>query len=304
MTLRIDATTTLAQARAVIANLLRERGVADADREATLLIARAGGLREVVFHVAPDTPLGAAADRVAAFAARRLAGEPLSRIEGRREFWSLDFAISPDVLDPRADTETLVEAAIAILREDWPASQQESTLDPLRILDFGAGSGAILCALLTEFPAATGLGIDVSDKAVAVARANIEALGLGARATVRVGDWGAGLGERFDLIVSNPPYIPSQDIAALDFEVRGHDPQLALDGGPDGLSAYRALAPMIARLLAPNGRFALEIGSGQVAEVTAILAASGLSVSEVRRDFAGVERVVAGTQPSECRRIT
>ena len=236
---------------------------------------------------APDAPLGASAERVESFARRREAGEPLSRIEGRRAFWRYEFAITPDVLDPRADTETLVEAALAAL--------QPRRGDALRVLDFGVGSGAILAALLGEWPNASGLGVDASSAASAVARRNLDALGLGARAQVRVGRWAEGIAGRFDVIVSNPPYIPSGDIAGLGREVREHDPLLALDGGRDGLDAYRALAPEIARLLAPQGRFFLEIGAGQGDDVAALLAGAGLAVTQRRRDLGGIERVLGGS---------
>ena len=236
---------------------------------------------------APDAPLGASAERVEAFARRREAGEPLSRIEGRRAFWRYEFAITPDVLDPRADTETLVSAAL----EAFADRRGEA----LRVLDFGVGSGAILAALLGEWPNASGLGVDASAAAAAVARGNLDAMGLGERAQVRVGRWGEGIAGGFDVIVSNPPYIPSGDIAGLDREVREHDPLLALDGGPDGLDAYRALGPEFARLLAPAGRFFLEIGAGQGDEVAALLAGAGLAVTQRRRDLGGIERVLGGS---------
>jgi release factor glutamine methyltransferase len=280
----IEASTSRQAACADIAARLAAAGVEEAAREARLLLMQAAGLSAAELIVAPDAPLGAAAGRVESFVRRRAAGEPLSRIEGRRAFWRQEFALTPDVLDPRADTETLVEAAL------------EGALAPLRVLDFGVGSGAILCALLAEWPDAFGVGVDMSPAAAAVARANVEALGLAGRAEIRLGRWGEGLAGPFDVIVSNPPYIRSADIAALAREVREHDPRLALDGGADGLEAYRALAPEIARLLAPDGRFFLEIGAGQGDEVAAILAGAGLQVDERRRDLGGVERVVGGSR--------
>jgi release factor glutamine methyltransferase len=166
---------------------------------------------------------------------------------------------------------------------------------PLRVLDLGVGSGALLCALLSEFPQAIGLGVDLSEPASAVARANLQALGLAARATIRVGNWGDGLDGGFDLIVSNPPYVRSDEIAGLEREVRDHDPRLALDGGSDGLQAYRALAPQLARLLEPaEGRFFLEFGEGQAEEVCAIMRTGGLDVSGVVADLSGRARVVVG----------
>jgi release factor glutamine methyltransferase len=282
----IDAQTTRAAALAQLGARLAAAGVEDGAREAAWLLRRAAGLSATALIAAPQTPLGPAAERVEAFARRREAGEPLARIEGRRAFWRHELIVTPDVLDPRADTETLVEAALEALA---PRADE-----PLRFLDFGVGSGAILAALLGEWPRATGLGIDASPAAAAVAEANFAALGLARRARAQVGRWGEGIEGAFDLIVSNPPYIPSGDIAGLDRAVREHDPRLALDGGPDGLDAYRALAPEIARLLAPEGRFFLEIGQGQGDDVAALLAAAALVVTDRRRDLGGIERVIGG----------
>jgi release factor glutamine methyltransferase len=286
--LGIGPGTTRAEARVALAALMAARGFDQPQREAALLLRRAAGFRAADMIAGPETELGeAAAARVAAFAERRAAGEPLSRICGRRAFWSLDLAISSDVLDPRPETETIVEAAISEM-----AGRREA---PLRVLDLGVGSGALLCALLSEFPQALGLGVDLSERAAAIARANLEALGLAARATIRVGDWGDGLESAFDLIVSNPPYVRSDEIAGLDREVRDHDPRLALDGGEDGLQAYRALAPQLARLLEPaEGRFFLEFGEGQAEAVRAILEAGGLEISGVVADLSGRARVVFG----------
>ena len=275
-------------ALARLAARLSAAGVADASREAALLLRSAAGLSASDLISAPEAPLGPAAAQVEAFARRREAGEPLARIEGRRAFWRHEFAVTPDVLDPRADTETLVEAALAAMRT--------RAGEALRVLDFGVGSGAILAALLGEWPSATGLGVDLSRAAAAVAERNLAALGLSGRARVRVGNWGEGLAGAFDVIVANPPYIRDGDIAELAREVREHDPRLALAGGADGLDAYRALAPEIVRLLAPDGRFFLEIGAGQGDAVAAILSAAGLQATERRRDLGGIERVLAGAK--------
>ncbi len=250
------------------------------------MLRRASGLSAAALIAAPEVELGETAERIEAFARRREAGEPLSRIEGRREFFGRDFQLTPDVLDPRADTETLIEAALAALA---PRAGEG-----LRVLDLGLGSGAILATLLCEWPSAVGLGVDLSPAAAETAQANLNALGLGARARVRVGRWGEGLAGPFDVIVSNPPYIRTCDLAGLAREVAAHDPLLALDGGEDGLDAYRALAPEIARLLAPGGRFFLEIGQGQGDDVAALLAAAGLLVDLRRRDLSSVERVIGG----------
>jgi release factor glutamine methyltransferase len=284
--LDLRPTTTRAAARAALGARFSALGSDDPQREAALLVTSVCAIGMAALVASPDAPLGEASARLAAAAKRRFAGEPLSRILGRRHFWSLEFAISPDVLDPRSDTETIVEAALAAF-----AGRRA---EPLRLLDLGVGAGALLCALLCELPAARGIGVDVSERAAAVARANVEALGLGGRAEIRVGDWAAGLSVPFDLIVANPPYVRSGDIAFLEREARVHDPRLALDGGADGLAAYRALAPQIARLLAPAGRFFVEVGAGQAAEVISIARAAGLGDLATHRDLAGVERVVSG----------
>ena len=281
----IGPSTSRAAALAALAKVLA--GAVDAPaREAALILRAAAGLQPTDLIVEPDAPLGAAAAEAGRYAARRAAGEPLSRIVGRREFWGLSFALSPETLDPRPETETIVEAALALF-----AARRS---DALRIVDFGVGSGALLAALLSEFPAARGIGVDLSAGAAAQARANLESLGLLGRAEIRLGDWGAGLDDRFDLAVANPPYIRSSDIAGLAPEVRDHDPRLALDGGPDGLDAYRALIPHVARLLTPGGRFLFEVGAGQAEAVKALAAAAGLADLATRRDLAAIERVVSG----------
>jgi release factor glutamine methyltransferase len=287
-------TTTRASARATLASRLRALGFENPKREATLLLVSVCAAGAVDLVAAPDAPLGPAAVELDERLARRLAGEPLSRILGRREFWGLSLAISPDALDPRPETETIVEAALV----EFAARRRE----PLALLDLGVGSGALLCALLSEFPAARGIGVDVSEGAANVARANVEALGLTNRAEIRLGDWGAGVDGPFDLIVANPPYVRSGDIADLPREVRDHDPLLALDGGEDGLDAYRALLPQIARLLAPEGRFFLEVGAGQAEAVEQIAAAAGLAELATFDDLAGVARVVGGRLTERARR--
>ncbi len=214
---------------------------------------------------------------------RRAAREPMSHILGRREFWGRDFQVGPQVLDPRADTETLIEATLA-----WAKDRRE----PLRILDFGTGSGAILLTLLAELPGSTGLGIDLSDAALAMAAANAAAFGLGDRVRFRQGSWGEGVEGPFDLIVSNPPYIPTQDIAGLEPEVARHEPHLALDGGTDGLAAYRSLLPHAKRLKASGGRIVLELGIGQAEAVAEIARQAGLLPIGTARDLAGIDRVL------------
>lgn len=221
---------------------------------------------------------------VEALAARRIAREPISHILGRKAFWTLEFAVTPDVLTPRPETELLVEAALEFLPPEKPAL----------VLDLGVGSGAILLTVLRERPDVVGVGVDVSESALAVARANADALGLGERVEWRAASWGEGLEGGFDLILSNPPYIPTVDIEGLAPEVARHEPRLALDGGQDGLDAYRALLPRIRALLAPGGRFALEVGRGQATAVWALIDQAGLEPLDTRADLAGVDRVVTG----------
>ena len=277
---------TRAEAERLLARAFAAAALDDPRREARLLLRLAEAVAPAAWLIDPDQPIQHP-DRAQAYASRRLNGEPLSRIAGRREFWSLPFALSPAVLDPRPDTETLVEAALAAF-----AHRRD---DALNLLDFGVGSGAILAALLSEWPNATGIGVDKSAEAAALAQSNLAALGLGARGQILVSDWDSALGEaRFDCVVSNPPYIRSGDIAGLEREVREHDPPLALDGGSDGLDAYRALGPILARRLAPTGWFAVEFGLGQGPEVLALLAASGLSALRLIPDLTGRERVIIG----------
>jgi release factor glutamine methyltransferase len=228
------------------------------------------------------------AARLDAFARRRLAGEPVARILGTKEFWGLPLELSADTLVPRPDTETVVEVALEILRAEG------RTRAPLRIADLGTGSGAILLALLTELREATGVGTDLSAAALDTAKANAQRLGLARRANFVVSDYAGGLSDPFDLIVSNPPYVRSADIASLSPDVRDHDPHLALDGGDDGLEAYRRIAPQAAGLLSPRGLLVLEIGQGQDGDVARLVTAAGLTVAgSARADLAGIGRAVA-----------
>ncbi len=213
----------------------------------------------------------------------------MSRIVGKREFWGLDFTISPQVLDPRPETETIVEASLRLLRD-----RRE---EPLSILDLGVGSGALICALLSEFVHARGVGVDVSAAAANVARSNVEACGLAGRAEIRLGDWTRGLDGRFDLIVSNPPYVPSADLLRLPREVRNFDPRLALDGGIDGLDAYRRILPGSRSLLSGGGWLMVEIGAGQAADVTRLLVGAGFTRVRCHPDLAGRDRVTEGQWP-------
>lgn len=275
---RLDAA--LAQARVV----LEAAGVGEAALDARLLVCAAAGVTHAALVARPERALDAAqAARLDGFLARRAGGEPVSRILGRRGFWSLDLLVTPDVLDPRPDTETLVEAAL-----DHVAGRRAAAL---RIVDLGVGSGAILAALLVEAPNAFGVGVDRSEAAARVAWRNLARAGVAARAGVIVADWDGALAGSFDLVVSNPPYVASGDIDGLAPEVRLHDPRGALDGGADGLDAYRRLAPAAARLLAPGGAALFEVGAGQAEAVTGLLAAAGLAPLAPRRDLGGEARV-------------
>jgi release factor glutamine methyltransferase len=214
---------------------------------------------------------------------RLIEGEPLSRVLGRREFWGLSFALSADTLDPRPESETLVEAVVARIADRSAR---------LNFLDLGTGTGCLLLALLSEYPAAIGIGADIVAGAVLTARSNAAALGLADRARFFVGDWGAALSGRFAAIVANPPYIASAALADLPPEVGRYDPRRALDGGEDGLVAYRLIAADLPALLAPGGVFAVEVGAGRARAAAAIFEGRGLIVDGIERDLAGAERCV------------
>jgi release factor glutamine methyltransferase len=261
---------------------LAAAGVASARLDARLLVAHALGISPTAVFSHPERPLSRDdAAAVAAAAARRLRREPVSRIIGRREFWSLSFKITPDTLDPRPDSETIVEAVLERLSD---------RLAPLTLLDLGTGTGCLLLALLSELPRATGIGVDINPGALAAARENARALGFDGRASFVASDWGREIDGSFDVIVANPPYIPEQEIAGLDPEVAEFDPPLALAGGPDGLACYRAMTSSLVRLLARQGFAVLEIGQGQSQAVEAILQGSGLTMRQVCRDLAGCQR--------------
>jgi len=286
----LDASTPRAEALAWMTERFAGSLIEDPKREAWLTLGAAADVPPLALIVAPEEPLGPAARRVEEFAARRAAGEPLSRIVGEREFWGLRLAISPDVLDPRPETETIVEASLGLLK-----GRRE---EPLRVLDLGVGSGALICALLAEFALARGVGVDISAGAAEVARRNVAACGLAGRAEIRVADWTSGVKGPFDLIVSNPPYIPGADLARLPREVRDFDPPLALDGGNDGLAAYRRIAPEGRSLLSAGGWLVVEVGAGQAADVLAIVERCGFVAAMVEKDLAGRDRVVIARQPA------
>jgi release factor glutamine methyltransferase len=264
-----------------LAEKLAAAGIEDARSDAWLLLSAATGRSRADLIAGAPLPLSPAeAERLEALAARRLAREPMAYILGSREFWSLPFHVGPAVLVPRPESETVIEAVLAEIRD---------RAAPLRILDLGTGSGCLLLALLSELPRSNGLGID-SAGALAVARTNAERLGLADRAAFREGHWGHGLAGSFDVIVSNPPYVARTDAESLAPEVRAFEPEEALFAGPDGLRAYHALAPDCARLLAEDGAAFLEIGRGQGPSVDAIMRRQGLQLVASRPDLAGIER--------------
>jgi release factor glutamine methyltransferase len=262
---------------------LAAAGIDSARLDAQVLVAAALGAEPGALRFAGDRPVGSReGQRIENFLRRRAkTREPVSRILGRREFWSLEFRITPAVLDPRPDSETLIEAALACFPD---------RAAPLAVLDLGTGSGCLLLAALHEYPHAAGLGIDASEKALAVAAENAERLGLGARAQFARGDWGRDLGARFDLVLCNPPYIAEGERASLAPEVARHDPPAALFAGADGLDAYREILPDLPRLLAPGGTALFEMGASQAAAVSGLARAAGLAVADIRPDLAGRER--------------
>jgi release factor glutamine methyltransferase len=263
---------------------LAEAGIDGAAREARLLLQAAGDLPIPTQIAFPERTMEAGTvARFRALVARRAGREPMAHILGQREFWSLAFKVTADTLDPRPDSETLVQAVL---------DQIADRAAPLRLVDFGTGTGCLLLALLHELPNASGLGVDASAAALAVAGDNARALGLAARASFRQGDWDEGISPAFDLALSNPPYIPSGEIAALQPEVAAFEPRLALDGGPDGLAPYRRLAPAAVRLLAAGGLAAFEVGRGQADSVAGIGRSAGLRHIATANDLGAVPRCV------------
>ena len=262
------------------ARRLAKAGIPDARREARLILAHALGVGVTTILGYPERAVEDAG-RFDSLITRRAAREPLSHLTGRREFWSLEFEVTPETLDPRADSETLVEAALAAI-----ADRQA----PLSVLDFGTGTGCLLLALLSELPNARGVGVDIAEQTLAVARRNAARLGLAERVQFAIGDWGGALAGPFDLIVSNPPYIPAGEISGLQPEVADFEPRRALDGGVDGLDAYRRLGPDISRLLRSGGVAVLEFGLGQGDAVARLMAAEGLAPQRFTADLAGHDR--------------
>ncbi|MCK1740281.1 peptide chain release factor N(5)-glutamine methyltransferase [Bradyrhizobium sp. 139] len=275
-------------ARRALAARLQSAGIEQPAIDARLLVGAAlrldltGMVTQAARQLTPEE-----AARLEAYAQRRLAHEPVARILGTREFWGLPFRLSEATLVPRPDTETVVELALELFRE-----RKDS--HPPRIADIGTGSGAILLALLHEIPDAFGVGTDLSLTALATARGNAAALGLGDRSGFIACSYATALRGPFDLIVSNPPYIPSAEIPKLSVEVREHDPHLALNGGNDGYDAYRALIPQAAERLCPGGALIVEAGQGQAGNIETLMAATALVLDRPpKSDLTGIARAVS-----------
>ncbi|MDE3015462.1 MAG: peptide chain release factor N(5)-glutamine methyltransferase [Pseudomonadota bacterium] len=278
---------------------LQRAGVETASLDARVLLEYVLGASREELLAAMDVPIddsqNAAYRELVKKRARRC---PVSQLTGRREFWGLTFKVTADTLDPRPDSETLVEAVLEAVEGGTWNVKRDNVLPratrhmPQTILDLGTGTGCLLIALLRECKNAEGIGVDLSDAAIAVARENAAALGVGNRARFIAGNWNAPLDGRFDSILSNPPYIPTGEIATLAPEVAQHEPKLALDGGADGLDAYRAILPRLSGLLAERGRAFLEIGKGQEEDVITLARQSGLAALGVKQDLGGVTRCV------------
>jgi release factor glutamine methyltransferase len=262
------------------AEVLAAAGIEGARREARMLLHAALGVPDRML-LAPDAHVDR--EKFEALLARRAAREPMAFILGRQGFWTLDLEVSPATLIPRADTETLIHAALAAFPE--PARVRT-------VLDLGTGTGALLLAALTEFAGAWGVGVDSSPAAASLAARNARSNGLADRASFLCGDWAAAVAQTFDLVLSNPPYIGSADIASLMPEVAAHEPRAALDGGPDGLAAYRQIVADLPRLLAPGGVAILELGQGQAAAVAAIARAAGFAAPATLADLGGIARAL------------
>ncbi len=279
---------TIDAARRHLGKLLRDESIETPELDARLLIGAVLGLDLTGLATSPDRLIDERhAMELAALAERRMRGEPVARIIGVKEFWGLPFRLSPATLVPRPDTETIVEASLDVVGK-------QRTGRVLRIADLGTGSGAILLALLSELPNAWGVGTDIDVAALGIAADNAERFGLANCASFVRGSYAQTLNGSFDLIVSNPPYIPTHDIAALDVEVRDHDPHRALDGGLDGLDAYRAIIPQASGLLREGGALLVEVGQNQSRDVARLMEYEGLTLAPVKFDLAQIPRVVIG----------
>ena len=283
----------LAEAVQFLARSFRSAGIEQPDADARILAGHALHLDRARMVSQSGRVLEAREINVmSALAARRLRHEPVSRIVGQKEFWSLPIKVTPDVLVPRPETETIIEGALDFV------VRTGLRMEKLRVLDIGTGSGALLFALLQELPHATAVGTDISTEAVQVARDNAARCRFENRCTFITCDMAAGVQDTFDIVVSNPPYIAHGDIQSLAPEVRDYDPAVALDGGKDGLDAYRSIAADARRILSQGGRLFVELGAGQETAVRALFTKAGLAVGKVRMDLAGIPRVLgAGFTP-------
>jgi release factor glutamine methyltransferase len=280
----------VSEALQLIAQTFRAAGIDDADVDARVLAGHALHLDRARLVSQSDRVLEAReVNAISGLAARRLKREPVSRILGRKEFWSLALAITSDVLVPRPETETVVEGALDFVVRNG------LRMEKLRILDIGTGSGALLVALLNELPNATGIGTDISRAALEAAQINVAQFGFESRSSLIACDMAAGVQGQFDLVVSNPPYIARGEIASLAPEVRDYDPMMALDGGDDGLTAYRSISADAKRILAQGGRLFVEMGAGQEPAVRELFTNAGLVVGIARNDLAGTPRVLGAS---------
>ena len=305
-----------------IKNNFQRSGVETAALDARLLMCHALRISHENFVLHSDKELPADdIEKINALITQRLAGRPVAKIIGSKEFYGRDFKTTDDTLDPRPDSETLIEAVLSAvkfplpLRERVPqagegAGRTDTVLDApstqpspargegeLKILDLGTGTGCLILTLLTELPNATGLAIDQSPAALAIAQENARQLQLDDRIDFLYSDWFSAVAGNFDIIISNPPYIPENDIADLATEVRNYDPLAALAGGADGLDPYRLIIPQLRRFLKPGGLAAFEVGQGQASAVAALLKECGFIAVTTHRDLAGIERVVTGIRP-------
>lgn len=279
---------TVDAARRSLGKLLRDASIDSPELDARLLIGAVLDLDLTGLAISALRVIDRQeAAQLSVFAKRRIAGEPVARIIGVKEFWGLPLKLSSTTLVPRADTETVVEASLDFIRNNRRAHQ-------LRIADIGTGSGAILLALLSELPDASGVGTDIDESALQTAADNAHRLHLAQRATFIRCDYTQALKGHFDVIVSNPPYIPTHEIASLDIDVRDHDPRRALDGGTDGLDAYRVIVAQTTSLLDAGGALLLEVGQGQSGDVERLMQNEGLTVHPSRADLAGIPRVAIG----------
>ncbi|HQF31256.1 MAG TPA: peptide chain release factor N(5)-glutamine methyltransferase [Hyphomicrobiales bacterium] len=289
MSLELSPESGRAAAFRALRDAFRAVGLATPDLDARVLVCAALDITAEDLARDPDMAIGAVgAGRIAEMASRRAAREPVARIVGRREFFGHDFAVGPATLVPRPDTEILVEAVLEALAADGAGEA------PVAIADLGTGTGCIVVSLVAALAGATGVGVDLAPEAVEIARRNADAAGVGGRTRFVAGDFAVAAGGEFDVVVSNPPYIETEAIAGLDPEVAAHDPHLALDGGPDGLEAYRRIVALAPEMLKPQGLLCFEVGLGQAGEVGRLMAEAGFAGIEVRRDLGGVGRVVLG----------